>query len=504
MNLHSGSLLQDGRYRIEKVLGQGGFGITYLGVQTSLDDKVAIKEFFMKEHCNRNAGTSQVTVGSTGSHGLVENFRNKFIKEARNIRKLRHHNIVNIIDVFEENGTAYYVMEYLEGGNLDSRVKSNGPLDEATAVACIRQVADALAEVHSNKLLHLDLKPENIMLNGKGEAVLIDFGIAKHYDDSGAQTTSGLVGLSDGYAPMEQYKKGGISSFSPATDIYSLGATLFRLITGNKPPHASDVNDDGLPALPDGISPAVRGAIEAAMQPKRKERPQSIEEFLSLLDGAKIDTNPVKPTNDGETEIVVEPVTIVETPVVPQEQDSKKSPATNEQSKVKWMDFVEYCDTKGFPIKILKWVSFVRKYWIIALPLQLLLFYATIIGILFIPVFLIWFFRYRLVILKISDIENTLSLFKIIRSNKGTYGLSKWGKRSSSSLLGMKYSKIIRVNDETFVCERGGLSGIYSSTKRKMIAPVCYESISFDGNRFVATKGGVVSVFTDRGYRVVE
>ena len=134
----------------------------------------------------------------------------------------------------------------------------------------------------------------------------------------------------------------------------------------------------------------------------------------------------------------------------------------------------------------------------------MLLFYATIIGILFIPVFLIWFFRYRLVILKISDIENTLSLFKIIRSNKGTYGLSKWGKRSSSSLLGMKYSKIIRVNDETFVCERGGLSGIYSSTKRKMIAPVCYESISFDGNRFVATKGGVVSVFTDRGYRVVE
>lgn len=520
MNLHSGSLLQDGRYRIEKVLGQGGFGITYLGVQTSLDDTVAIKEFFMKEHCNRNAGTSQVTVGSTGSHGLVENFRNKFIKEARNIRKLRHHNIVNIIDVFEENGTAYYVMEYLEGGNLDSRVKSNGPLDEATAVACIRQVADALAEVHSNKLLHLDLKPENIMLNGKGEAVLIDFGIAKHYDNSGAQTTSGLVGLTDGYAPMEQYKKGGISSFSPATDIYSLGATLFRLITGNKPPHASDVNDDGLPALPDGISPAVRGAIEAAMQPKRKERPQSIEEFLSLLDGAKIDTNPVKPANDGETEIVVEPVTIVETPVVPQEQDSMESPATNEQSKVRWMDFAEFKEICSYPQRLSKVISILLRISTILtlVPCLILMcsdfeaygaFVAFVISLYLIdmPVLLVYgVFKlfYRLNTKNIRDIQDTSSRIKMIRNAKGMIGLSKWGKRSSRSLLGMKYAKITRVNDETFVCERGGLFGIYSTTKRKMIAPVCYESMSFDGNRFVATRGGVVSVFTDRGYRVVE
>ena len=551
MNLKQGTLLQGGRYRIEKVLGQGGFGITYLAEQTSLNDKVAIKEFFMKEHCNRNAGTSQVTVGSTGSHGLVENFRNKFIKEARNIRKLRHHNIVNIIDVFEENGTAYYVMEYLEGGNLDSRVKSNGPLDEATAVACIRQVADALAEVHSNKLLHLDLKPENIMLNGKGEAVLIDFGIAKHYDDSGAQTTSGLVGLSDGYAPMEQYKKGGVSSFSPATDIYSLGATLFRLITGNKPPHASDVNDDGLPALPDGISPAVRGAIEAAMQPKRKERPQSIEEFLSLLDGAKIDTNPVKPTNDGETEIVFEPVTIVETPVVPQEQDSKESPVTNEQSKVKWIDFEEFCDTKGYPLKKMKQVDrifpFIYTIWAMTLiclvwfvidmgyhhsepfsskigimiahydsremiwyagsgpgPVYTTLDILSIISIIPFLLFLRLKLHHRINVININNVQDTLSSIKLIQSKDALLGLSLWEENKSRSLLGMKYSNIARINDDTFICTRNGLHGVYNATKKKMLIPVSYESIKLQDGKIVATRGGVVSVFTDHGYRVVE
>ena len=521
MNLHSGSLLQDGRYRIEKVLGQGGFGITYLGVQTSLDDKVAIKEFFMKEHCNRNAGTSQVTVGSTGSHGLVENFRNKFIKEARNIRKLRHHNIVNIIDVSEENGTAYYVMEYLEGGNLDSRVKSNGPLDEATAVACIRQVADALAEVHSNKLLHLDLKPENIMLNGKGEAVLIDFGIAKHYDDSGAQTTSGLVGLTDGYAPMEQYKKGGISSFSPATDIYSLGATLFRLITGNKPPHASDVNDDGLPALPDGISPAVRGAIEAAMQPKRKERPQSIEEFLSLLDGAKIDTNPVKPTNDAETEIVVEPVTFVETPVVPQEQDSKESPVTNGQSEVKWIDIAEFCENNNYPFRKLVFYfgfkRFVITAWITLFILASGVFGDndvvdgignTLAGISTISTLVLLFFlgyrRFRINILSIRDIQRCSSSIKIIRNKAGFYGVSFWEEKGARLLLKMQYSNIARINDDIFICTRDGLHGVYNATKKKMLIPVSYESIKLQDGKIVATRGGLVSVFTDRGYRVVE
>ena len=284
MELISGKELQNGKYRIIDVLGQGGFGITYLAQQVSLGRKVAIKEFFMKEHCNRDETSSFVSVPSMGSRDLVEHFKQKFLKEARTIASFTSSSIVNVFDVFEENGTAYYVMEYLEGDSLKAIVDREGAIPEETAVKYIRQIGSALSEIHSKKLVHLDIKPANIMLNFKGEAVLIDFGISKHYDETGSQTSSGLVGLSEGYAPMEQYKKGGLTSFSPATDIYSLGATLFKLLTGQTPPHASDVNDDGLPPMPETLSATVRKAVESAMQPRRKDRPQSVKEFIELVE----------------------------------------------------------------------------------------------------------------------------------------------------------------------------------------------------------------------------
>ena len=283
MELKYGSSLQQGRYIIEKVLGQGGFGITYLACQTGLNRKVAVKEFFMQEYCNRDAGTSRVSVPSMGSRELVDKFKWKFIKEARNIAALKHKNIVSVVDVFEENGTAYYVMEYQPGGSLQSLL-SGGALSEQLAERYIRQIASALDCVHQNQMMHLDVKPANILINEYGEAVLIDFGLAKRYDNLGRQTSTTPTGLSAGYAPMEQNKPGGVGVFSPATDIYSLGATLFKLLTGVTPPDASDVFNDGLPALPAGISSNLREAVEAAMRPGVKARPQSITEFLEILD----------------------------------------------------------------------------------------------------------------------------------------------------------------------------------------------------------------------------
>jgi serine/threonine protein kinase len=126
MNLKKGTSLQNGRYRIESVLGQGGFGITYLAVQTDLDCKVAIKEFFMKDFCNRDADTYQVSVPSVGSKELVEKFKSKFIREAKSIASFHHPSIVRVSAVFEENGTAYYVMDYLEGGSLSDLVGRTG------------------------------------------------------------------------------------------------------------------------------------------------------------------------------------------------------------------------------------------------------------------------------------------------------------------------------------------------------------------------------------------
>ena len=173
MNLKQGALLKNGEYRIEMVLGQGGFGITYLGVQTSLGRKVAIKEFFMKGVCERDAETSQVSISNADNKELASRFRDKFLKEARSIASLEHRNIVSVTDVFECNGTAYYVMKNIAGGSLADKVKQ-GALPEADAVRYIRQVASALEFVHSKRMMHLDVKPANILLDDTDNAVLIN------------------------------------------------------------------------------------------------------------------------------------------------------------------------------------------------------------------------------------------------------------------------------------------------------------------------------------------
>ena len=249
--LKSGSLLQGGKYKIEKVLGQGGFGITYLAIQELLDRKVCIKEFFFKEYCERDEATSHVTLGTQSNREMVERFMNKFLKEARTITQLHHPNIIQIYDIFKENNTAYYVMEYIEGESLADMVKRQGALPETKAVEYIRQTATALEFNHLRSINHLDVKPSNIMVRKEEDkVVLIDFGLSKHYDVQGAQTSTTPVGSSLGYAPMEQYNAGGVSTFSPLSDIYSLGATFYKLVTGTTPPQAIDVFNEGLPELP--------------------------------------------------------------------------------------------------------------------------------------------------------------------------------------------------------------------------------------------------------------
>lgn len=303
MQLQPNILLQGGKYRIKKVLGQGGFGITYLGIQESLNRKVAIKEFFMKEYCGRNEVTSQITLGTEGSHELVERFRQKFIKEAQIIAGLNNAHIISIYDIFEENGTAYYVMEYVGCGSLKDKIENYGAIHDSEALLYIRQIADALKYLHDRKIMHLDIKPSNILLRDTNEVVLIDFGISKRYDDTGEQTSSTPIGISKGFAPLEQYKQGGVKTFSPATDIYSLGATLFYLLTGNQPPEASDVNEEGLPTLSNSISKCVVNIITKSMLSRRKERPQSIEEFLLLLEIGDTSFSTYKEKSD-ETTII--------------------------------------------------------------------------------------------------------------------------------------------------------------------------------------------------------
>ena len=281
-NLPAGASLQGGKYRITSVLGQGGFGITYLAVQTGLAMKVAIKEFFLKGSCQRDSTTSRVNVPVSDNAELVSKCLKKFKSEARKIASLNNDHIVTIIDIFDENGTSYYVMKYLGGGSLADRIKG-GPLQEIEALDIVKEVSDALKAVHSTGLLHLDIKPANILFDEHDRAVLIDFGVSKYFDSPQDTTsTSTLVGFSRGFAPLEQINAAA-SALTPATDIYALGATFYNLIVGATPPDASIVMDTGLPKSPSGISDEVWQAIVHSMQPRRKDRPQTIDAFVNML-----------------------------------------------------------------------------------------------------------------------------------------------------------------------------------------------------------------------------
>ena len=281
-NLPAGSKLQGGKYKIIKVLGQGGFGITYLAEQTGLGMKVAIKEFFLKGSCQRDSATSEVSIPVTDNKELVAKCQKKFKSEARKIASLNNDHIVNIIDIFDENGTSYYVMKYLSGGSLADKVQA-GPLTEKGALKVIDEVSDALDSIHSHGLLHLDIQPANILFDERDRAVLIDFGVSKYVDSQDdTTTTSSLVGFSRGFAPLEQVNAT-ITSLTPATDLYALGATLYNLVVGTPPPEASQVMDSGLPEMPSRISEEVKYAVTKSMQPRKKDRPQNVRSFLEML-----------------------------------------------------------------------------------------------------------------------------------------------------------------------------------------------------------------------------
>ena len=334
--LAAGTSLQGGRYVVERVLGQGGFGITYLCQHTRLGKQVAIKEFFFAQFCERQGDTSHVTVPTAGNRELVEKFRRKFVKEARLIagKLSQAPSVVNVSDVFDENGTSYYVMDYIEGRSLAEVLKKRGRLGEAEAIGIIEQVGKALAYVHSCGINHLDIKPANIMMSRTtGRAVLIDFGVAKQYDaTTGEATTTTPVGRTPGYAPLEQYSLSGVSCFTPQSDIYALGATLYKLVTGNTPPEATAMPKDAVLPYPDDISAPVRRAITAAMQSHKEDRPARVEDFLQLLHSQP---KPKPKPDDDTTDIDDKPEVIV--------VDTEPKPVSGsepEQSRRKWLPWV--------------------------------------------------------------------------------------------------------------------------------------------------------------------
>lgn len=315
--LKIGSTLQCGKYEITKVLGSGNFGITYLATtkiavngqlgQMDVSVNVAIKEFYMKDLNNRTLDGS--TVEGT-QNTMVKNYRQKFKKEAGNLAKLHHPYIVKVIEVFDENNTTYYVMEYVEGGSLDDYIKSKGRLTEEEALQCTLEITDALSYMHKNMMIHLDLKPKNIMRNSKGHLYLIDFGLSKQYDENGEPESSTSIGLgTPGYAPLEQasYKQDG--TLPVTLDVYALGASLFKMLTGKTPPESSAILNEGFPLSSlqkVGISDNTISIVEKAMAPLRKDRYQTVGEMSKALenygykeDGTIIDANNLSDDDEG-------------------------------------------------------------------------------------------------------------------------------------------------------------------------------------------------------------
>jgi formylglycine-generating enzyme required for sulfatase activity len=280
--LQNGYILSD--YRIEGILGQGGFGITYLATDIKLNRQMAIKEYYPREFAVRQGSH---TIRAAGNQEDQETFvwgLNRFLEEARILARFEHPNIIAVRRFFEKNGTAYLVMDYCNGKSLDEIIKSDRLLNSYEVDNILYPLLDGLEQIHNANFLHRDIKPANLFIRRDGSPVLLDFGAARH-DVVGQSRTLTMLATRN-YAAFEQYSTNGRQG--PWTDIYGLGATLYRAVTGVKPQDSSDrmLEDTLEPAakLAYGrFSASLLQAIDAAIAVRPENRPQNIAELRSLL-----------------------------------------------------------------------------------------------------------------------------------------------------------------------------------------------------------------------------
>jgi serine/threonine-protein kinase len=330
--------LQGGKYRIERVLGQGGFGITYLARNIVFDTDVAIKEFFMKDENNRDG--SLVTMPNSTKTELFVGQMEKFKKEAKRMFSIRNEHIIGVHDLFEENGTAYYVMDYIDGENLAERLKRTGkPMTESEIRQILPQILDALKSVHDAGIWHLDLKPANIMVDKAGKVKLIDFGASKQLNvQKGGATTSTAISYTNGYAPREQMEQN-YDKFGPWTDYYALGATIYSLLTNKRPPLPTDIDDDlsadkhtALP-FPNGISSEMHSYVLKLMNTNRLLRPQNSKEAAFTGELAQNRTDFVK---SKESSSIFSEETIIAGNIIKDDNKQEAIAVHSQSSKKMW------------------------------------------------------------------------------------------------------------------------------------------------------------------------
>ena len=283
--LPNGTLLQGGRLQVVCHLGSGGFGNTYQVVDTANGQPLAMKEFYLKGVNEREADSRTVSVSNDDNKDEFEAQKEKFRKEALRLSNIHHPNVVGVYGMFEENGTAYYVMEFLQGQSLAARMRSLGhPMTEQEVMNTCVQLLNALDAVHQQNIWHLDLKPGNVMMGADGRVVLIDFGASKQFHDTDGRSLSTSTGLcyTPGYAPTEQIANEN-NRIGPWTDLYALGATMYNLLTGQTPPSVSAIQDGEAFRFPPTVTPQTQRLVRWLMEPNRNHRPQSVDDVRRSL-----------------------------------------------------------------------------------------------------------------------------------------------------------------------------------------------------------------------------
>ena len=299
--LPTGTVLGD-RYRIVRYLASGGFGNTYVAEHTLLGVQVAVKEFFMRGTNHRSANGTTVEVSNELNTAVFKAQLEKFRREAKRIFLLHNDHIIHVTDLFDANGTAYYVMDFVNGTSLAEQTRQH-PLPEQEVCDVALQMLDALETMHTAGLYHLDIKPGNIMRDSSGHCTLIDFGASKQLSvGEGGTLSSSTMAYTPGYAPLEQVQQQS-NNIGPWTDFFALGATIYKLVTGYPPPmvEADDIEPNGRQfSYPATVSAHLRHAISTMMNPARRRRPQSVAEVRMLLNKATPPPPPPPPPIDHE------------------------------------------------------------------------------------------------------------------------------------------------------------------------------------------------------------
>ena len=291
--LKPGTVLQN-RYLIGSVLGEGGFGITYIGLDKVLAKRVAVKEFYPAGAAHRASVVSGDVIITRGKEPMYRRGVERFVQEARSLAAFSSEDgIVDVLDTFQANNTAYIVMEYLEGNTLKALLKTEGVFDAARLIKLMEPVMKSLSVMHRTGFIHRDISPDNIMLTNNGKLKLMDFGSARYFLNQDSELS---VMLKQGYAPVEQYSSR--SQQGPYTDVYALCATIYTCITGTVPENSLDRSryDTLVPPSAKGvrISPVHEKALLHGLQPNAAVRSPDMETLMREFNGTYIP--PVPPT----------------------------------------------------------------------------------------------------------------------------------------------------------------------------------------------------------------